>query len=111
MGVSKNNLFSKEQNALAAVAKSLGHPARIAIIQHLLLAEECLNGKLVEVTGLSQATVSQHLKELVKNKVLRSTRIGTSVCYCIDQKYWNETHNMFNSLFEKKSNCNTINCN
>ncbi|MEO9531576.1 MAG: metalloregulator ArsR/SmtB family transcription factor [Crocinitomicaceae bacterium] len=111
MGVSKNNLFTEEQNALAAIAKSLGHPARIAIVQHLLKADECVNGTLVEVTGLSQATVSQHLKELVNNQVLKSTKIGTSVCYCINQTYWEEMQQMFNSLFDNESICKIQKCN
>jgi hypothetical protein len=39
----KTDLFSAQQNQLAQWAKVLGHPARIAILQHLLEAERlCL---------------------------------------------------------------------
>ena len=44
--------------------KALAHPARIAIIQHLVQSETCICGDLVEELGLAQATISQHLKEL-----------------------------------------------
>ena len=36
MGITKSEIFTKDQNELAKIAKVLGHPARIAIIQHLL---------------------------------------------------------------------------
>ncbi len=32
MGASKNDLFTVEQNEIAAMAKALAHPARIAIL-------------------------------------------------------------------------------
>jgi hypothetical protein len=36
MGITKTDLFSTEQNAMAHMAKVLGHPARIAILQYLV---------------------------------------------------------------------------
>ena len=48
MGVTKSDLFTAEQNELALLAKALGHPARIAILQYLLKANACINGDLVE---------------------------------------------------------------
>jgi DNA-binding transcriptional ArsR family regulator len=46
------------------MAKAIGHPARITILQHLAKASTCICGALVEKLGLAQATISQHLKEL-----------------------------------------------
>ena len=48
MGLTKTELFTEEQNELAQVNKALAHPARIAIIQHILKSEQCINGDLVE---------------------------------------------------------------
>ncbi|TRX16564.1 transcriptional regulator, partial [Flavobacterium franklandianum] len=36
MGITKSDHFTDEQNELATLAKAIGHPARIAIIQHLI---------------------------------------------------------------------------
>ena len=36
MGLTKKEIFSDEQNRLAELFKALGHPARIAIIQHII---------------------------------------------------------------------------
>jgi len=64
MGISKTELFTKKQNELANVARVLGHPARIAILQHLVKINACICNDLVEELGLAQPTISQHLKEL-----------------------------------------------
>ena len=64
MGLTKTDAFTKSQNQVSAICKALGHPARIAIIEHLISTNSCITGDLVEVLPLSQATVSQHLREL-----------------------------------------------
>ena len=101
MGVTKTDLFSAQQNQLATWAKVLGHPARIAIIQHLVKANACICGDLVEELGLAQATISQHLKELKNAGLIQGTIDGTSVCYCIDPKVWKQYKELFNSFFKE----------
>ena len=86
MGITKTNLFTQEQNQLATFAKVLGHPARIAIIQHLIKANTCINSDLVQELGLAQATISQHLRELKNVGIIQGTIEGTSMCYCIDHQ-------------------------
>lgn len=88
MGVTKSEIFSDKQNRLAAMMKALAHPARIAIVQHLIKANACINGDLVEELGLAQPTISQHLKELKNAGLIQGTIEGTSVCYCIEPKTW-----------------------
>ncbi|NVK10056.1 MAG: transcriptional regulator, partial [Tenacibaculum sp.] len=44
MGLTKSEIFTEEQNQLATIAKVLGHPARIAIIQHLFKLNSCVCG-------------------------------------------------------------------
>lgn len=101
MGVTKSQLFTKEQNDLAIMAKAFGHPARVAIIQHLLKANQCINGDLVQELGLAQATISQHLKELKALGIIKGTVEGTSMCYCIDPQVWGATKRIFNELFDQ----------
>ncbi len=104
MGVTRNDLFSEEQNELALLAKVLGHPARIAILQYLLKAQACINGDLVKELGLAQATISQHLRELKSVGIIQGTIEGTSVCYCINPERWSEIDARFKSLFASFSN-------
>ena len=88
MGVSKTGMFTDRQNAIALLAKAFGHPARVAIIQHLFKVNACICGDLVHEIGLSQPTISQHLKELKNLGLIRGTVEGPRVCYCIDKDNW-----------------------
>ncbi|WP_407429671.1 ArsR/SmtB family transcription factor, partial [Arcticibacter sp.] len=64
MGLTKTEMFTAEQNQLAQFLKAMAHPARIAILQRILISDTCICGDLVDELGLAQATISQHLKEL-----------------------------------------------
>jgi len=86
MGLSKTEEYTKTQNEIAALAKALGHPARIAILQYLAEKKSCVCGEIVNELPLSQSTVSQHLKELKQAGLIRGEIDGPSVCYCIDSK-------------------------
>ncbi len=108
MGLTKSEIFTAEQNRIATFAKVLGHPARIAILQHLLKTQTCVCGDLVEEIGLAQATISQHLKELKQVGLIQGTIEGTSVCYCINIATWQEVRSILTTLFgqlEMKNNC------
>lgn len=85
MGASKTDHFSDQQNAIAILAKALGHPARVAIIDYLLQVEACICGDIVNELPLAQPTVSQHLKELKNAKIIKGEIEGNSICYCIDE--------------------------
>lgn len=88
MGLAKTEIFTDQQNQIALFAKVFGHPARVAILQHLFKIQTCVCGDLVDEIGLAQPTVSQHLKELKQLGLIRGNVEGTSVCYCIDAENW-----------------------
>lgn len=88
MGLTKTEIFTEKQNRLAVLFKVLGHPARIAILQHIINQKACICSDLVEELGLAQATISQHLKELKNIGIIKGSIEGKSVCYCIDDKIW-----------------------
>ncbi len=88
MGLTKSEIFTKEQNTISTMAKAFSHPARVAIIQHIFKSRSCICGDLVDIIGLAQATISQHLKELKSLGLIKGSIEGTSVCYCIDKKNW-----------------------
>lgn len=99
MGLTKTEIFTEKQNKLATMMKALAHPARIAIIQHLIKLNACFCGDLVGEFGLAQATISQHLKELKNAGLIQGTIEGTSVCYCINEKVWKQYKKEFESFF------------
>lgn len=85
MGISKTENFSKEQNEIATIAKALGHPARIAIMEYLMSVETCICGDIVNELPLAQPTISQHLKELKNAGLIKGSIEGTAICYCINE--------------------------
>jgi ArsR family transcriptional regulator len=86
MGISKSSHFNEQQNTLANIAKALGHPARLAIVEYLLKQKECVCGDIVSELPLAQATVSQHLKELKTAGIIKGNIEGNSICYCLNEE-------------------------
>lgn len=84
MGITKSNLFSPSQIELASIAKALGHPARIAILDYLLTQKTCICNDIVQKIALAQPTISQHLKELKQAGIIQGSIEGNSICYCIN---------------------------
>ena len=107
MGLTKSEIFTDQQNELASIAKVLGHPARIAILQHLFKIQSCICGDLVDVIGLAQPTISQHLKELKNIGLIKGNIEGTSVCYCIDKENWKSIQTALTEFLnlDRTTNC------
>ena len=106
MGLTKSEIFTEEQNRLASLFKVLGHPARVAILQHIIRQNACICNDLVEELGLAQATISQHLKELKSSGIIQGTIEGKSVCYCIDERMWKIIQDDFNAFFNQAPKIN-----
>jgi DNA-binding transcriptional ArsR family regulator len=101
MGATKTDLFTKQQNELASMAKAIAHPARIAILQYLVKKNACVCGDIVDELGLAQATTSQHLKELKNAGIIQGNIEGVSVCYCIEPKVWKQYKELFSGFFKE----------
>ena len=101
MGTTKSSEFSTKENQLAKVAKAIGHPARIAILNLLASKQSCVCGDIVDELPLSQSTVSQHLKELKEAGLITGEIEGAKVCYCIDPKEWKAAQIILNQMFDK----------
>ena len=99
MAVHKKDEFIQREQDLAAFAKALSHPARIAILKVLAQKNECICGEIVEVLPLAQSTVSQHLKELKNAGLIDGNVDGPRSCYCINWKAFQKFSSEFNSLF------------
>lgn len=105
MGLSKTEEFTAKQNKLSLYAKALAHPARVAIVEYLSTSNACMCGDIVDVLPLSQSTVSQHLRELKNAGLVKGEIEGTSVCYCLDEKGWNEMQSMLGSFLVSIKKC------
>ncbi len=106
MGASKTHIFTISQNELAQAAKVLAHPARISILQYISRQENCICTDLVDVIGLAQPTISQHLNEIKKIGLLHGTFEGKNLCYCINREKWVALQQAFHLFFTNvNQNC------
>jgi len=72
-------------NADADRLKALGHPVRLGIALRLAAEPETCACDFAEVFGVSQPTVSQHLKVLRVAGLVTTRRRGTQICYSLDR--------------------------
>jgi len=99
MAIHKKEVFGQDEQDLAAFAKALAHPARIAILKELARRNTCICGEIVEVLPLAQSTVSQHLKELQQAGLIQGTVDGVKSCYCINRETFLRFETMLESFF------------
>lgn len=68
---------------LAALAKAIGHPARVQIVRLLAARDACYVGEIANELPLAQSTISEHLRILREAGVVTSGTLGGRPCYCL----------------------------
>ena len=101
MGFTKKHIFTDQTNIIANYTKVIGHPARVAIIQHISENKKCNCNDLVEAIGLAQPTISQHLAEIRKVGLLDQKVKGKNLYYTINKDQLNECRRVVNEFFVK----------
>lgn len=81
------DLFSK---SLAQYTRSIGHPARIAVLMALAAHSDGPIHNIIEIPGLSKSTVLQHLRELKRAGLIQGNLYGSKTQYSIDMTKINE---------------------
>src|SRR3546814_2057132 len=61
---SANATVAFDRDRIAALAKALGHPARVKVVETLLRRRTCIGCDIVEEIGLAASTTSEHLRIL-----------------------------------------------
>jgi ArsR family transcriptional regulator len=92
-----------EDRVLAALAKALGHPARVKILRHLAGADACVCGDIVPEIGLAQPTVSRHLKTLKIAGFIRGPVSGPKSCYCLEPQALARLEKLLGPLKRRKA--------
>lgn len=85
MGASKKEFFPIKQNAIATLCKAFGHPARVTIIEYLLIVKECIAEDFLEIIPLSRPTIWQHLQELEQAQIIKGSFKNNAFSYQINQ--------------------------
>jgi ArsR family transcriptional regulator, arsenate/arsenite/antimonite-responsive transcriptional repressor len=80
-------LSDAETEAAAQLFKALGDPARVKIVNLLATSDEPVCAcELIPAVGLSQPTVSHHLKKLTDAGLLAREQRGVWAYYSIDPR-------------------------
>lgn len=98
MGAIKSGAYTEVQEKLAEIAKALGHPARIGILQEIGSQQSCQCGQLAETVGLAQSTMSQHLKELKNAGIIKGSIDDSRACYCLSTENLKELITFLNQI-------------
>jgi len=99
MPVIKEQNLNSEEEQLVQIAKALSHPARISILKLMLDKNTCFCGELTEEIGLSQSTISQHIKALKEAGLIYGKDEGPRTCYCIEVANWEKAQRLFQNYF------------
>lgn len=107
MALTKADKFNKKQVRTAVLAKALGHPARVAILEILARRNTCICGDITDELPLAQSTVSQHLKALKKAGIIKGEIDGVRTCYCINEEAVDELNNLLGIFIDElqSQNC------
>ena len=97
----KLELFETEQQEIAAMAKALSHPARVAILQFLAATPTCISGDISDFLPLSRTTVSQHLKELKSIGLIKGDVEGLKIKYCLNEEGINKLKSLFGDFLRE----------
>lgn len=96
----RHEQYDTHHAKLAAYAKALAHPARVAIMEHLHQVGGCFCGDIVNTLPIAQASVSQHLKELREAGLIIASDEPPKVKYCINRQNWEEAKKHFCRFFD-----------
>jgi hypothetical protein len=70
------------ENDFAHFSRALAHPARVTILLEMLKCNGVVEGRVVDVPGMSPSTVIQHLREMKKSSIIEGRIFG------MRSKYW-----------------------
>ena len=110
MGLTKTKDYSPPLLQRAEVFKALGHPARLAIVEHLLAQDRCIAGDLVHELPLAQPTVSRHLRILQSVGFIVGDIEGQSVCYWVNPEVTRMLRDYVFQLHTKADSCSQQGC-
>nr|WP_308570319.1 metalloregulator ArsR/SmtB family transcription factor [uncultured Prevotella sp.] len=102
--------YGIKTDQIARFAKALGHPARVQILQFLAQQNECYFGDINNELPISQATVSQHLKELKDAGLIQGTIVPPKVKYCINKENWIYARELFLDFFSQEIQTEKCKC-
>ena len=75
--------YAPGEERIAALARALGHPARVHIVRLLIAKRSCIGCNILDEVGLAQSTVSEHLRILKAAGIITGEIERPRVCYSL----------------------------
>ena len=91
----KEEVLTEDQKTLARLAKAMGHPIRMYVLELLSNQSCCYSGDLTEVLPIAKSTLSQHLKELKDAGLIQGEIEAPRIKYCLNQENWKMAQQLF----------------
>ena len=88
---------------VAAIARALGHPARIRIVRLLLERQSCIGCDIVDEVGLAQSTVSEHLRILKAAGIVTGEIEHPRVCYSLNAERLGPLADLLDAVLERSA--------
>lgn len=102
--ISSSDSFDPDSLAYSRYADALSHPARLAVMEKLAELGVATCGELTGLLPLAQPTVSQHLKKLVEEGLIRRKKSGLKSLYSLNGEAVQEFRALSFELLNKLSN-------
>ena len=85
------------ESDFAHFSRALAHPARVTILLEMMKTQGIVEGRVVDVPGMSPSTVIQHLIEMKKSSLIDGRIFG------MRSKYWisKETMEFFRQISQE----------
>lgn len=110
--MAKKAEISDEIKQFALIARVMGHPVRLYILQKLVgMNSCCYSGDLVEEIPVGRSTLSQHLKELKNAGLIQGEVEPPYIKYCLNRENWEKARDMFEHLLVTDKNRENRECN
>lgn len=91
------------ESDFAHFSRALAHPARVTILLEMMKSHGVVEGRVVDVPGMSPSTVIQHLREMKKSSIIDGRIFGMRSKYWISKEaiaFFQKTTTDFFSSFE-----------
>lgn len=87
------------ENDFAHFSRALAHPARVTILLEMMKSQGVVEGRVVDVPGMSPSTVIQHLREMKKSSIIDGRIFGMRSKYWISKEAIDLFHQISKEFF------------
>ena len=96
----EENTITADQQKIARIAKAMGHPVRMYVLDLLSKQSCCYSGDLSELLPIAKSTLSQHLKELKDAGLIQGEIEAPKIKYCLNRENWALAQQLFSKLLK-----------